>query len=181
MARRSHSLMPEVLHLMNTTKIKNTIKGFSVASAMAFGIIMFSGASADAQNRRADRGRDDDRYEQQQQNGVYNNGRDHDPNGQYDDRRRGNGHQMREAMQRGYQDGLRQGIQAAQNRRGGYGNNDGYGNGGYYGNNGSYGGGSDRDSARIQRAYRNGFDRGYREGLRRGQNNRRGSGIRWPF
>ncbi len=65
---------------------------------MVLAFVAFSAIGANAQDRRGDR---DDRYEDQDRNGNYNQ------NGNYDNRgneRRG----YRAAMQKGYNEGLRQ-------------------------------------------------------------------------
>lgn len=152
---------------MNTTHIKRTIKGFGLASAMAFGVLMFAGSDANAQFRD----RDNDNYGNQ---------------GRYDNRV--SGREIKAAYKRGFEIGLEQGYRDARNRRGNNGNwgnnggynngvynNGGYGNGGY--NNGGFG--NIRGSYQIQRAFQEGFQKGYSEGQKRARNNRRGS--IWPF
>ena len=155
----------EVLQVMNTTKLNQLLKSVGLASAMVLAFVAFSATGASGQDRRGDR---NDRYEDQDRNGNYNQ------NGDYDNRNRGNdrrGYQA--AMQKGYNQGLKQGMRDARNRRGnsGYGSNQGYGNQGY----GNYGGYGNQGGGRFQQAYQQGFQRGYREGLNRGRNNRRGN------
>ncbi|MEP6946266.1 MAG: hypothetical protein ABJA02_10140 [Acidobacteriota bacterium] len=152
---------------MNTTKIKRTIKGLGLASAVAFGVILFAGTNTNAQYGRGDR--DNNVYQNQtRQSGDYNR------NGSYDDRNnRNSGREIKAAYQRGYDEGVRAGVQNSRNQR--RGNNGGYGNNnGYYGNGGQY-------SNRMQQAFQKGYEKGYREGLKRGRNNRGNGGIRWPF
>jgi hypothetical protein len=154
----------EVLHSMNTININKTLRGFGVAFAMVFGLMMFSGTTADAQ----DRGRDNDRYNQDRQddrydNDRYNNGRNYNQ-----------GYQK--AYQKGYKEGLKQGERDARNR---HGNNGGYygNNGGYYGNNSVLGKIFGRGSynGRNEQAYDQGYQRGYQEGLSRGRHHNHGN------
>ena len=150
----------EVLHLMNTTKLNMTLKGFGLAFAMVFGFIVFAGTDANAQNRPYG---NNDPYGQNQQDDRYN-GRDRNGNQSY-----------RFAFNKGYKDGVKQGMRDARNRgRGNSGNNGGYyGNSGGYSNNGGvlgqiFGRGNNGNN---QQAYDRGYQQGYREGLSRVRNN----------
>ena len=163
----------EVLQVMNTTKLNQLLKSVGLASVIVLAFVAFSALSANAQDRRGDRDDRNDRYEDQDRNGNYNQ------NDGYGNRNSGNDRRKYQAaMQKGYNEGLRQGMRDARNRRGnsGYGHNQGYGNQGYgnqgYGNYGGYG---NQGYGRFQQAYQQGFQRGYREGLNRGRNNRRGN------
>ncbi len=143
---------------------------------MAFGLIAFAGIDANAQ------GRQDDRYRgQSEQDGPYGQDRRYD--GQDDDRYNGrdrNGNQSyRFAFNKGYKDGLKQGMRDARNRQrgnnGGYGNYDGYGNNGRI-TPGIFGNGNNGNN---RQAYQRGYQQGYREGLSRGRNNRRNNNSRY--
>jgi len=80
---------------------------------------------------------------------------------------------VQRAYERGYKEGERAGKRDARN--GGYSrngnNNRGYGT---YGNNGRYGNGN-YGGGQIQRAYQDGFSRGYQEGYDRNRRNNRNS------
>lgn len=159
---------------MNTTKIKSTIKGISLASAMVFGLVMFAGMSVNAQDRRGDGDRNDNYGNQQ---------RDRNDNYRRDDRNRNIGREIKAAYDRGYQEGLNQGMRDARDRRGNdrnFGNNGMYGNNGAYSSNGGFWGNGGAYDIRVQQAYRQGFEKGYHDGLKKGKHNRRG-GVRWPF
>ncbi len=162
---------------MNTNKLIRTIKSFGLAFAVVFGIVAISGYDVNAQNRgngrqnddRYDqRDRDDRNYGQNRQDDRYN-GRDQNGNQSY-----------RFAFQKGYKDGMKQ---AKRDVRGTRSNSGGYGN---YGGNGSYGGyGNSRNrgnNGTDVQAYRQGYQRGYREVMDRERynNGNRRSSI-WPF
>lgn len=130
---------------------------------------------------RRSRDRRDDQYSR---NGGYNNGGYN--NGVYNNGRYGNGgyggygNVSQAAINQGYQDGLYTGSNDAQrgqnyNPQRSHFYRNGHGDNGNYGYGGGY---------RFQQAYRDGFLRGYDAGFRRyggGYNNRRNSGIRFPW
>lgn len=156
---------------MDSKKLNNVIKGFAFAFVMALGLMLVSGIDVSAQDRDYRNDRRDDR--------DYRN-RDRDDDDRYQDgRRRGrdnddryenrNSNRFRQAVQRGYTDGLRQGMADARRNR------DNYRGSGMYRNpragfNARWGG---RNA--FQQAYRQGFERGYREGYNRYRRNRRGN------
>src|SRR5437667_8209315 len=76
----------EVLHLMNTTKLRMTVKSFGLAAAMVLGLMVFAGTGVNAQNRQYNG--NNGRYDQDQQDDRYNNQQDDRYNGQ-DDRYNG--------------------------------------------------------------------------------------------
>ena len=87
---------------------------------------------------------------------------------------------LRKAYDKGYKRGYDEGKRDARDNRVRYGNG-GYGNNRGYGNNGGYG-----RSGELDRAYQDGFQRGYREGYDRNRRNgrygRSGNifGFPWP-
>jgi hypothetical protein len=166
------------LTAMNKIQIFKTMKGFGVAFAMVVGLMVFSGASANAQDGRYDdrsnQNRHDYRYDNDQDD-RYNNGQDD----RYNGRDRNGNQSYRFAYQKGYHAGVKQGMRdARKHRRGNNRDNDGYyGNNQGYGNNTGilgtiFGGGTNRNSGRNQQAYQRGYQRGYQEGLNRGRYNR---------
>jgi hypothetical protein len=80
---------------------------------------------------------------------------------------------LRKAYDKGYRKGYNEGKHDARDNRGSY-RNGGYGN---YGNNGGYGGygNNRRGGGELQRAYSDGFNRGYQEGYDRNRRNNRNS------
>ena len=150
---------------MNSTRIYKAIRGLAVATAMVFGVIVFAGTDANAQYGRYDDryGRYDDRYDDDRYNGRDRNGNQ----------------SPRFAYNKGYHDGVKQGMRDARNGRGNYGyNNPYYDNNRRYSNNGSVlgrifgrpNGNYNSTYSTNQQAYKEGFDRGYYEGLNRVRN-----------
>ena len=127
-----------------------------MAFVIAAAFMLFAGINAHAQWRD----RDDDNYRNGQvygrQNGRYGNVSQRD---------------IRKAYERGYKEGEKEGKRDARN--GGY-RNGGNGNRGYgtYGNNGRYGNGG-YGGGQIQRAYADGYNRGYQEGYDRNRRSNR--------
>jgi hypothetical protein len=79
---------------------------------------------------------------------------------------------IRNAYERGFKQGEKDGKRDARNgsyRNGRYGNNNGYGT---YGGNGRYNGGY-YGGGQIQRAYSDGYGRGYQQGFERNRRNNR--------
>jgi len=162
---------------MKSDYFRNRIGRILLVLSFLVGVGLASTSGVQAQYRR-----DQDPYYRRDRD--RDNDRDQDRRYRRDDRndRYGNVYQI--AANQGYQDGLYTGSNDAQRGqnynpqrshfyRNGHGNNGGYGNNGRYGN-------------RVdQRAYRDGFLRGYDEGFRRyggynrGRNNRNNG--RWPF
>ena len=159
---------------MNSTKTFISIKSLAIVFTMVFGFILVSAADTSAQNRdyrtdrRDDRNRDRDyrnrdRDDDDSRRGQNRRGRDND---RYENN---NSNRYRQAVQRGYTDGLRQGMADARRNR------DNYRGSGMY-RNPSQGYNSQWGSrSAFQNAYRQGFSRGYQDGINRYRNNRRGN------
>jgi hypothetical protein len=156
---------------MRTKGIKTMIKGLTLGSALAFGLLLVGTTSVSAQYRDRD----------YRDNGQYDRGYDRNNDGQYDRVNRG---QIRAAYQRGYQAGLQQARQQMSNR--GYRNNTGYGNYGGYGNNSGYYGNGNRNgwgggNSQLRQAYQNGFSRGYQDGMNRSRGSRNRTVFGIPY
>ncbi len=83
-----------------------------LAFAMVFGLVMFAGTNANAQDRRDDRNND-----QYRQNDRYNDDQndsdrydDQNDNDRYNGRDRNGNESYRFAFHKGYQDGVKQGM-----------------------------------------------------------------------
>lgn len=135
---------------MKSTHLKNKVGGLWLPFFVLFGIVLFSGATAQAQSRN------DDYYERGQGEGYRrdNRGRECRRDQRQNQSRRDNRYRRNAPYDDAYY------------RNGQYGNNDGYGNyGGYgrntgYGNYGGYGG--------YNNGYRIEMDQGYQAGLSTG-------------
>src|SRR5690348_2974641 len=98
---------------MRSKGINKLIKSLSFGFALAFGLLLVGGTTANAQDRDRDY-RDNGQYSNRD-----NNRRDRDRDNDNDRYNNRNGGQnVRAAFQQGYQDGMRQGRQAAYNRGG---------------------------------------------------------------
>jgi len=124
---------------MKSTKLNNIIKGSALAFAMVFGLLLVTGTSVNAQDRDRRDNRQDDRYNNRNQRDDRYNGRDRNDdrynrgdrgNDRYNRGDRDDNRGNRAAFQRGYNDGLRQGMRDGRRYRGSYGNNGGYGGNG---------------------------------------------------
>ena len=134
--------------------------------SFVFAAAMILAVSTDASGQRRGRDRDyDDRYNRSGR--VY----DRDNDDRYNGRDPRGNQSVRFAYSRGYQEGRKDGRQAARNnRRGGY-NNDGY-----------YGSGSRNGWGRggeWQRAYREGYRRGFDEAYNRNRRDNRNRNSRY--
>lgn len=168
---------------MFSTKLGKLVKGFVLVSAMVFGVMLVSTSTTNAQQYPNNGGR----YDRNDQDDRYNNDQTNQ-NDRYNGRDRNGNQSARFAYQRGYQAGIRQGMQDARNRNGngrnnngtlgnygGYGNTDPYSNSGGY-NNGNRNG--SRNNTAYGQAYQRGFQKGYREGLNRYRSNRNNNNNR---
>jgi flagellar biosynthesis/type III secretory pathway protein FliH len=137
---------------MKSNNLLKNIKNIGLALSLLVGFMLFSGSNAQAQYQRQN-----DRQNDRQDNDRYDN----------------NGSRMyKMAVQKGYEDGLKQGLREARGNR----NSDaehnavyGIAGRGYQSRRGN--------RSDFQIAYREGFTRGYNEAFQRYQNNNRNKHV----
>jgi len=153
---------------MFSTKFNKLVKGSVLVSAMAFGVMLVSTSTTNAQQ-----------YPNNGRYGTYGQRQDQDD--RYNGRDRNGNQSTRFAYQRGYKEGIRQARQDARGvnnngRSGRYGNNgayDPYDTNNRNGNNGRGNHNGWGNSSAWQQAYNDGYNRGYNEGMSRFNNNGR--------